>query len=712
MNDLDISVVIGYKDWGKDRLLGAITSTRGALGDLTGEIIVSDYGSVEYAGYRSAIEEAGAVYVRTETNGVWSRSRALNAGLQHATGRVLVTTDADMVFSPGTFPLVFERLTHDPQQFLLMQCNDLPEGIDHDAIERGRYSWPELSRIATQRPRWGMGGMIAFSREAYFGTRGLDERMEIYGGEDIDFAHRLQRLGLKLTWLAEPGAEMFHVWHPSSRASANETEAGRAAIELNRQIHLHDKTAARNLANWQFAPQDAPPLVSVVISTHNRAAYLGYAIRSVLAQSMPDLELIVVDDGSTDDTRAVVEGFDDPRVRYVHQQQSGIAAARNHATSIARGKYIAVMDDDDLMLPTRLEVSLDAIVEGANGAYGGWAIFREGDGSITLEPGKKLSLEALLFNGAVLTHATILIERRWLLAVPYDETLRSGSDYNLAVRLVRSGARLNHCGQYVLMRRLHDDQITATDPNIQKTSALVTGFWARATMINSDIVAARRDRSTLDQAETPPFAQVERRVVEYLPDDVVSRRVLVHLGAGTRPRSDQVAAILARGRGRVISRAGADVAVAADCEVPDVTLDELLQLREVFGSGLAVETTFRDSGRVIGDVGLSSLAESDWRDLLADDATRTAAVDDLRLALAACAVVVARDRAAVAAAVPALSTLGPVFEYEIDSSDGKQFAAVSPMLGDDVESLALETRRNIDLGEVEFVTISGGEGPA
>src|SRR5699024_9765072 len=132
-----------------------------------------------------------------------------------AGGEVLVTTDADMVFSPKTFEIVLQHMSRDPLQYVVMQCNDLPEGIDHDDIESGKFSWDELYRLSTLRPRWGMGGMIAVPREAYFDSRGLDERMAIYGGEDIDFARRMRRLGLKLHWLNDSEAQMYHVWHPS-----------------------------------------------------------------------------------------------------------------------------------------------------------------------------------------------------------------------------------------------------------------------------------------------------------------------------------------------------------------------------------------------------------------------------------------------------------------------------------------------------------------
>lgn len=102
-------------------------------------------------------------------------------------------------------------------------------------------------------------------------------------------------------------------------------------------------------------------LVSVVIPTFNRSDLIGETIASVLAQTVRDLEIIVVDDGSTDSTREVVTRFSDPRIRYVWQVNSGRpACARNAGIRLARGEFIALLDSDDLWVPEKLERQLEA----------------------------------------------------------------------------------------------------------------------------------------------------------------------------------------------------------------------------------------------------------------------------------------------------------------------------------------------------------------
>lgn len=97
------------------------------------------------------------------------------------------------------------------------------------------------------------------------------------------------------------------------------------------------------------------PSVSVIIPTYNCASMLKEAIQSVLEQTYADYEVIVVDDGSIDNTCEVVNTFTDERIRYVFQENRGRSAARNHGINLAQGKYIAFLDSDDLFLPTKLE---------------------------------------------------------------------------------------------------------------------------------------------------------------------------------------------------------------------------------------------------------------------------------------------------------------------------------------------------------------------
>jgi glycosyltransferase involved in cell wall biosynthesis len=96
------------------------------------------------------------------------------------------------------------------------------------------------------------------------------------------------------------------------------------------------------------------PIVSVIIPTYNRANLLPEAVQSVLAQTFADFELIIVDDGSSDNTQQVVENFTDGRIRYIYQDNKGITGAMNTGLNAAQGSYVARLDSDDRWLPTIL----------------------------------------------------------------------------------------------------------------------------------------------------------------------------------------------------------------------------------------------------------------------------------------------------------------------------------------------------------------------
>ncbi|GAA2136648.1 hypothetical protein GCM10009825_22090 [Arthrobacter humicola] len=521
---IDVSVVIGFSNWGLTRLELAVRSIQASFGALRGEVIVSDYGSDTYEDTRVLMESLGARYVYTSTDGTWSRSRALNAGFAVSSGAVLVSTDADMVFSPQSMETIGTWILNDPSLCLLLQCRDLPEQWTDGDIERLGYQWDTFERVSRLRPRWGMGGMMAVPREVFMRIRGLDERMHTYGGEDIDFATRAKRAGQRLLWVDDERVRMYHMWHPPTRKTHEKSVAASSAIEFNKNIVYTDKTFVRNTPVWLHRPSDAKPLVTVAISTLNRANFLAESISSVLCQTMQDFEIVVVDDGSTDNTRQIVESFDDHRIRYFFQENSGIAAARNRAADEARGYYTAVHDDDDLMTPWRLEKHFEHIVAGTHGSFGSFVNFDDSTGEMKLFASKILNDGTIIATGGAPGHGTWLVETDIIRRLRYDESLSSGVDNNLALRMVRSGVALKHSGEIMMLRRVHDGQITVSDGSVQKTSARQTRqlFSYVTTRWGADKLSA--ERGSEDYVPVRLGKDLDA-LVPFLPDSLVQRVV-------------------------------------------------------------------------------------------------------------------------------------------------------------------------------------------
>lgn len=265
------------------------------------------------------------------------------------------------------------------------------------------------------------------------------------------------------------------------------------------------------------------PFVSVVIASLNRAELLRESMTSVLEQSFKDLELIVVDDGSTDNTEEVVRSFDDPRVRYFRTGDSplGISAARNLGARESRGEWTAVHDDDDLMLPHRLEHQIKRIEPGVDFIYGAFVNFDNETAELQLHHGRNMTYGAALQTGFAPGHSTWLVRTDLIRQFGYDEGLESAVDNNLAFRLLRSGVEMVHSGDVCLLRRVHSGRITDTGGAGQKYAAELNLRFLR-TNINSVSrkklwKSARYDWGPVDKQSW------EHKALYHLPDHLVRR---------------------------------------------------------------------------------------------------------------------------------------------------------------------------------------------
>lgn len=191
-------------------------------------------------------------------------------------------------------------------------------------------------------------------------------------------------------------------------------------------------------------PAAQRPTVTVIIPTYNRAATLPRAIDSVLRQTHADLELLVVDDGSTDDTPAVMESLNDPRIRFLRQPENrGVAAARNRGLRAARGDFIAFLDSDDEWLPDKLERQLArfaALPEEVGLLYTGVeTIAADGHRSIQAPEARGDVYPQLLLRNKVHGGGSNAMIRRCVIATVgfFDETLPAIEDYDYWLRVAR-----------------------------------------------------------------------------------------------------------------------------------------------------------------------------------------------------------------------------------------------------------------------------------
>jgi glycosyltransferase involved in cell wall biosynthesis len=209
--------------------------------------------------------------------------------------------------------------------------------------------------------------------------------------------------------------------------------------------------------------------ISVIIALFNKGPYIKRAIDSVLAQTFTDFELIVVDDGSTDDGVRIVEGLLDPRIRLIRQTHAGVAAARNTGIKSALGEWIAFLDADDILYNDALESHIGNIKKNPEIKWSaGFSNRRRADGTVEImsfkEIAKKFFQEGIIVdyfifvcngdvfvcNGGGLDTDGVMIHREVFDRVGLMDTeLKKGSDTDMWLRIAFEYPRLAHLNKAV-----------------------------------------------------------------------------------------------------------------------------------------------------------------------------------------------------------------------------------------------------------------------
>lgn len=225
------------------------------------------------------------------------------------------------------------------------------------------------------------------------------------------------------------------------------------------------------------------PLVSLVVPSYNVERYVADAIESALAQTYRPLEIVVIDDGSTDGTAAVVEGYRDrEEVRYIYQENRGLAGARNRGIAEANGAFIGLLDADDLWMPEKVATVVDYL---AQHPEIGWAttdcyLMQDTEKTTDRYYG---TFEPELFPTTAAEQLETIARRNFMsVAVTirrelldrfggFDEGLRSSEDYDLWIRFMLGGVMVGRVPEPLGWYRLRADSLSA-DPAPQWDSHL------------------------------------------------------------------------------------------------------------------------------------------------------------------------------------------------------------------------------------------------
>lgn len=216
------------------------------------------------------------------------------------------------------------------------------------------------------------------------------------------------------------------------------------------------------------------PRVTVLMAVHNGERFLREALGSILGQTLADFELLVVDDGSTDETPALLASLTDPRIHVVSLEENrGLAVALNRGLDEARGRYVARMDADDVAHPARLEKQVQFLdANPAIGVCGTWVRYI-GARSVTVRypTDQGRARAALLFDPPV-AHPSVMLRRDLFdEGLRYDPSLRRGQDYDLWCRAAERTGMVS-LPEVLLSYRIHPAQARSEAHDEQQDSAL------------------------------------------------------------------------------------------------------------------------------------------------------------------------------------------------------------------------------------------------
>jgi len=225
------------------------------------------------------------------------------------------------------------------------------------------------------------------------------------------------------------------------------------------------------------------PKVSVIIPAYNQAKYLRDAIDSVLNQTFQDLEIIIVDDGSIDETRDVVFSYNHTRITYIHQKNKGLSSARNTGIKASIGNYLAFLDADDLFLPNKIENQIIALDNNPSLilVLSGWGFVDENGSIISkIRPWGKnpnLDLESWLIGIPFVIHGALFRRDCFETIGMFDATLTGSEDWDLFIRIASSKYLMAWTKQILCSYRIHSSNMTRDPDRLSQKIRVLDNFF-------------------------------------------------------------------------------------------------------------------------------------------------------------------------------------------------------------------------------------------
>ncbi|MEM0994242.1 MAG: glycosyltransferase family 2 protein [Bacteroidota bacterium] len=267
------------------------------------------------------------------------------------------------------------------------------------------------------------------------------------------------------------------------------------------------------------------PMISILTPAYNREKYIGEAIESVQIQAVKDWEMIIIDDGSTDQTVEIVKAYQakDQRIILLQNPKNmGISATRNHGLKQVKGKYIAMLDSDDVCLPKRFEQQIPFLESHPEvGVLGAWAE-HIGTSNHQFTPEQNdAQLRARSLYRCPMVHSSTIIRTAIVQAenLRYNEQYPASNDYDFWVQALPH-CQFHNLPEYLVQYRRHDQNISVTHRGDQKKYRVASSRLAFKHILNWDIVPQRHESLfnvlTTATIKAIELDQIEQTMIEML----------------------------------------------------------------------------------------------------------------------------------------------------------------------------------------------------
>ena len=508
---LSVSVVIPI--WGSFRFL---ENTLAALCCQTYprnliEVIIVDDGNNESldAIFNSFSQKLNLYWARQPHNG-FGLARARNLGARSARNDVLLFLDSDILL-PSEFINQMMSYHHVNQFVSVLGIRNFVFGADYtpDIILEDPKYLEMPRRVKSSNPHfmpyvdsngvtfdWRLnefaetnwlkssdkpfcyfnGGHSSVLRTRFQKVGGVDESFSNWGNEDRELAYRLQMDGQYFIPLKDP----FDL-HQEDNGDNKLDQIYKISENEITQILLTEKCAHPTIQRSVSFENYSVPRFSIYIPAYNAEAFIEQAIESALAQTFLDLEIVVVDDGSTDNTWKLLQNrySNNSKVRLFKKTNGGIASASNHALRNCRGHFVCQLDSDDILMPNAVETVFEFFTQNSDidCIYSNFGMIDSEGNNLGEGWAPKMFCPYEMLVGMSIPHLRVFKRQFFSRIDGFDETIVNAVDYDFYLKLSRV-ARISHIDQILYMYRIHRKQTSSAKKREQITNhvKVVRGF--------------------------------------------------------------------------------------------------------------------------------------------------------------------------------------------------------------------------------------------